>query len=80
MQEVINEDDSKLKELKSQWGEAVYGAVVDALLEINEYNPSGRYAVSELWNFKQGRKASLKEAIQCIIQQLKNVKPLKRRR
>ncbi|CAK9133595.1 unnamed protein product [Ilex paraguariensis] len=79
-QEVINEDDSKLKELRSQWGEAVYSAVVDSLLEINEYNPSGRYAVSELWNFKQGRKASLKEAIQCIIQQLKNVKPLKRRR
>nr|XP_027102551.1 factor of DNA methylation 5-like [Coffea arabica] len=80
MQEVIDEQDSKLKELRSQWGEGVYNAVANALLELNEYNPSGRYAVSELWNFKEGRKASLKEVIQCLAQLLKTLNSAKRRR
>ncbi|XP_071930024.1 factor of DNA methylation 5-like isoform X4 [Coffea arabica] len=79
-QEVIDEQDSKLKELRSQWGEGVYNAVANALLELNEYNPSGRYAVSELWNFKEGRKASLKEVIQCLAQLLKTLNSAKRRR
>lgn len=80
MQEVIDEDDKKLKDLRSQWGEAVYGAVANALLELNEYNPSGRYVVPELWNFKEGRKASLKEATQCLIQQLIALNSLKRKK
>ncbi|KAL7228924.1 hypothetical protein ACSBR2_007590 [Camellia fascicularis] len=80
LQEIIDEDDTKLKELRRLWGEAAYNAVVNALLELNEYNPSGRYVVKELWNFKEGRRASLKEVIECIIQQLKTLKPLKRRR
>ncbi|KAI5670662.1 hypothetical protein M9H77_11026 [Catharanthus roseus] len=79
-QEVIDEDDKKLKDLRSQWGEAVYGAVANALLELNEYNPSGRYVVPELWNFKEGRKASLKEATQCLIQQLIALNSLKRKK
>ncbi|KAJ0764372.1 hypothetical protein HanPI659440_Chr08g0291371 [Helianthus annuus] len=41
MQEIIDEDDSDLRELKSQWGEEACKAVVNALLELNEYNPSG---------------------------------------
>lgn len=36
MQEVIDAEDSNLKELRSRWGEAVYNAVVNALLEVNE--------------------------------------------
>ncbi|KAA8539472.1 hypothetical protein F0562_026164 [Nyssa sinensis] len=80
LQEIIDDNDSKLKELRSLWGEAIYKAVVNALLELNEYNPSGRYVVSELWNFKEGRRASLKEVIERIIQQLKTLKSLKRRR
>ncbi|KAL3523832.1 hypothetical protein ACH5RR_016666 [Cinchona calisaya] len=79
-QEVVDAEDSKLKELRSRWGEAVYNAVANALLELNEYNPSGRYAVSELWNLKEGRKASLKEAIQCLNRLLKALNPSKRRR
>ncbi|MFS7961375.1 hypothetical protein Hanom_Chr08g00714271 [Helianthus anomalus] len=80
MQEIIDEDDNDLKELKSQWGEEACKAVVNALLELNEYNPSGRYVISELWNFKEGRKANLKEVIECLIQQLKASRSLKRRR
>ncbi|KAG5557638.1 hypothetical protein RHGRI_007779 [Rhododendron griersonianum] len=42
LQEIIDEEDSKLKELRRLWGEAAYNSVVNALLELNEYNPSGR--------------------------------------
>ncbi|PWA61110.1 domain XH [Artemisia annua] len=80
VQEIVDEDDSHLKELKSQWGEEACKAVVNALLELNEYNPSGRYVVSELWNFKERRKATLKEVVNCLIHQLKANKSLKRRR
>lgn len=80
MQEMIDEDDNQLQELRSQWGDAAHNAVVNALLELNEYNPSGRYVVSELWNYKEGRKATLKEVIVCLVQQLKTLKSLKRRR
>ncbi|KAL6980548.1 hypothetical protein U1Q18_022190 [Sarracenia purpurea var. burkii] len=80
LQEVIDEHDSKLKELRRLWGEAAYNAVVNALLELNEYNPSGRYVVKELWNFKEGRRASLKEVIECVTQQLKTLKSRKHRR
>ncbi|CAK7325704.1 unnamed protein product [Dovyalis caffra] len=78
--EVIDKNDSKLEELRSMWGEAAYKAIADALMELNEYNPSGRYVVPELWNFKDGRKASLQEVIKCMIKELKTYKSLKRKR
>nr|XP_043617497.1 protein INVOLVED IN DE NOVO 2-like [Erigeron canadensis] len=80
LQEIIDEDDIHLKELRDQWGEKACAAVVTALLELNEYNPSGRYVVSELWNFREGRKATLKEVIDCLVYQMKATKTLKRRR
>ncbi|GAU42601.1 hypothetical protein TSUD_49500, partial [Trifolium subterraneum] len=71
---VIDEDDEKLKKLKQEWGDEVYSAVVTAVKEVNEYNPSGGYAVWELWNFKEKRKATLKEVITYIVEQMKQLK------
>lgn len=74
IQEVIEEDDEKLQALKNELGDDAYKAVTTALLEMNEYNPSGRYCVPELWNFKEGRRATLKEGIAHVMRQLKTLK------
>ena len=74
MQHVLKEDDELLVDLKEEWGEEIYDAVATALKEIQEYNPSGCYVVPELWNFKENRKATLKEVIAYIFNQLKTLK------
>ncbi|KAL1327312.1 factor of DNA methylation 1 [Arachis hypogaea] len=74
LQKIIDENDEKLKLLRDEHGEVVYKAVTDALMEIEEYNSSGRYTVPEIWNWKEGRRATLKEIIQYIIRQLKTHK------
>lgn len=68
---VIKEDDEKLKSLKTEFGEEVFTAVTKALMEMVEYNGSGRYIVPELWNSKEGRKATLKEGVALILRQWK---------
>lgn len=73
-EEIIDEEDEKLKQLKEEWGDQVYKAVTVALQELNEYNPSGRYVINELWNYKEGRKATLKEVINYIFKSLKSLK------
>ncbi|KAG8656187.1 hypothetical protein MANES_04G103900v8 [Manihot esculenta] len=78
MEEVVDEEDEKLKILKEEWGCDVYMAVATALKELNEYNPTGRSVVPELWNFKEQRKATLKEVI--IAYMVKNMATLKRKR
>ncbi|PIA60312.1 hypothetical protein AQUCO_00300072v1 [Aquilegia coerulea] len=77
--EIIDVNDDKLKQLKDAWGEQVYKVVCVALSEINEYNPSTRCAVPEIWNFKENRKASLKEVIGCLLNELKVLKQAKHR-
>ncbi|KAF2296072.1 hypothetical protein GH714_035989 [Hevea brasiliensis] len=67
--EVIDNEDEKLKDLRDEMGDEVYKAVTDALMEINEYNPSGRYIISELWNYKEGKKAALKEGVSFLLKQ-----------
>ncbi|CAA7016238.1 unnamed protein product [Microthlaspi erraticum] len=72
--EVIDEEDEKLRTLKNELGHDAYQAVANALLEINEYNPSGRYISSELWNFKEEKKATLEEGVTCLLEQWNQAK------
>lgn len=78
--EIIDAEDKKLKRLKNQFGNEVYEAVTTALMEMNEYNPSGRYPISELWNYKENRKATLKEGASYIIDLLRRHKSRTKRR
>ncbi|WCJ30962.1 XH/XS domain-containing protein [Euphorbia peplus] len=77
-QEILDEVDEKLQNLKQEWGEEIYKAVTTARKELNEYNPSGLYIVPELWNFNEGRKATMKEVIADIVKQIKKTNKRKR--
>jgi len=66
----LNDEDEKLEGLKKDYGEEVYKAVASALMEINEYNPSGRYIISELWNYQEERKATLREGVKFLLDKL----------
>ncbi|TKY56752.1 hypothetical protein E2542_SST21198 [Spatholobus suberectus] len=70
-QEIIDDEDEKLKGLKNEMGGGVYKAVVTALTEINTYNPSGRYITSELWNYEEGKRATLQEGVKLLLMQWK---------
>ncbi|PIA35287.1 hypothetical protein AQUCO_03600156v1 [Aquilegia coerulea] len=72
--EVIDPEDKKLKYLKNEFGNEVYDAVATALLELNEYNASGRYPVKQLWNFKEDRRATVKEGAMFILDKWKKKK------
>ncbi|KAL8146129.1 hypothetical protein AgCh_004022 [Apium graveolens] len=65
--EVMDEDDDCIKAVKSEWGSEAYNAVVTAITEMNEYNPSGRFTVHELWNYKEERRATLGECLAFIL-------------
>ncbi|XP_027109033.1 factor of DNA methylation 5-like [Coffea arabica] len=55
--EILDEEDEALVDLQMEWGGEAYAAVVTALKEMNECNPSGRRITPELWNFAEGRRA-----------------------
>ncbi|KAI3919585.1 hypothetical protein MKX01_018408 [Papaver californicum] len=55
-----------MNSLRNDLGGDVFIAVTTALTEVNDYNASGRYIVPELWNFKEERRATLKEGIQRL--------------
>ncbi|XP_050370232.1 factor of DNA methylation 3-like [Argentina anserina] len=74
--EVIDEEDEKLKNLKTAFGDEVYEAVINALEELSSFNPTSRNPMLELWNFKEGKKASLAEGVSHIVN---HWKPRKRR-
>ncbi|XP_052622862.1 factor of DNA methylation 4-like [Lactuca sativa] len=76
--EMVDEEDENIGMLKAECDEDVYDAVVKALNEMNEYNPSGRYPLAELWNNKEKRKATLKEGVEFILRQWRIYKNLKR--
>ncbi|KAG6526666.1 factor of DNA methylation 1-like isoform X1 [Zingiber officinale] len=71
-EEFLVEDDPKLKKLWIEYGDDVCNAVKTALQELNEYCPTGKYVVPELWNFKVGRKATMKEIVRCIMKHWKS--------
>ncbi|RLN28960.1 protein INVOLVED IN DE NOVO 2-like isoform X1 [Panicum miliaceum] len=78
-QEVIDVDDEKLQELRREWGEGPFKSVVDALMERKEYNFNGAFAY-DLWNYKEGRKATLGEVIEYLIDQVKQLTVARRRK
>lgn len=61
--QVVKEEEPELKKLKKQYGENVYNSVATALLEISQYNPSGRYPVATPWNHETSEKATLADVI-----------------
>ncbi|KAI5321978.1 hypothetical protein L3X38_031050 [Prunus dulcis] len=76
--EIINEEDDKLKALKNELGDEVCEKVTTTMMELNEYNASGRYTIPELWNFEEGRKASLEEGVVFLLNKWKLLRKRKR--
>lgn len=78
LQEILDEEDELIASLKAECDGEIYNAVVTALNELNEYNPSGRYPVPELWHNKEKRKATLQECVEFLLKQWKLYKQRKR--
>lgn len=74
-------DDDTLQELKRVWGQDAHNAVVTALVEMKEYDRlSDRTIAYELWNYKEGRKATTRECVQYLCNQVKLLSVAKRRK
>ncbi|KAJ0788128.1 putative XS domain-containing protein [Helianthus annuus] len=76
--EILDEEDEKIASLKNECEKDVFDAVVTALNELNEYNPSGRYPVAVLWNKGEKRPATLKEGVEYLLYKWKPRKTRKR--
>ncbi|KAF1890987.1 hypothetical protein Lal_00001120, partial [Lupinus albus] len=66
--QIINDEDKRLNGLKNEIGEGAYKAVVTTLREMKEYNASVQHIVPELWNYEQGRRATLKEGVHFLLE------------
>ena len=66
----MDEDDPKLRQLWTEYGDNVCNAVKVALRELNEYSPHGRHTVNELWDFREARKATMAKVVKHIFEQL----------
>jgi hypothetical protein len=65
-QEVINDDDAKLKFLQKEFGHDVCDAMKTALMEMNEYNPSERQPIlSSGTSAKGGRRRWRRFSCSC---------------
>ncbi|KAF0887632.1 hypothetical protein E2562_002349 [Oryza meyeriana var. granulata] len=79
--EIVNVDDDKLQELEREWGEGAHKAVMNALMEMKEYNVlADRSIAYELWNYKDGKKATLRECVEYVCNQVKQLTVVKRRK
>uniref|UniRef100_A0A0D9Y0M7 Factor of DNA methylation 1-5/IDN2 domain-containing protein n=1 Tax=Leersia perrieri TaxID=77586 RepID=A0A0D9Y0M7_9ORYZ len=79
--EIVNVDDDKLQGLQRELGEDACKAVVNALTEMKEYNVlADRSIAYELWNYKEGRKATLRECIEYVFNQVRQLTVTKRRK
>ncbi|KAG2630169.1 hypothetical protein PVAP13_3KG499901 [Panicum virgatum] len=80
-QEIVNVDDDKLQELKRAWGSGAHDAVVNALEEMKQYDVlSDRSIAYELWNYKEGRRATMRECINYMSNQVKQLTATKCRK
>jgi len=77
----VNLDDDKLQELKRAWGSGAHDAVVNALEEMKQYDVlSDRSIAYELWNYKEGRRATMRECINYMSNQAKQLTAMKRKK
>lgn len=77
---MVDEDDKTLTMLRTKYGPLVANAVGTAALEIETWNPSGRYIIPMPWDFKANKKATMSQIFDLVAKVLKGkVKELKER-
>ncbi|KAE8790846.1 hypothetical protein D1007_34841 [Hordeum vulgare] len=76
----IDVDDADLLELRAEWGEEVYKAVVNCLVEIEECGRlTDRAIIPVIWNYKEDRKATRSESVEYMCYQVKRLSSLRGR-
>ncbi|KAG0619333.1 hypothetical protein M758_4G132100 [Ceratodon purpureus] len=71
MKYAVDENDATLTELRNKYGRVVADAVGAAALEIENWNPSGRYIIRIPWDFIENKKASMSKLFQLYAKVLK---------